>query len=375
MLTTIFSTGLATDVQQDIKAVGAKIRVISENANNIYAAGANVSIEGKVNEDIWVAGAIVDIEVDTDGDLHAAGARVNLNGTVNGTARIAGADLKIDAVIEESLNAAAASIVISENTKLDDESSLAAALIEFHGTAHDDLKLYADEVVFSGHANNSITIEARNVRLEETARIEGDLIIRSSEEPVISSSAAVAGKVTQTGLEDSEFFKDKEDEFDGRGFFILLSTSIFLLGLILVLFTRSFTEQAITTLRLKPGRSFLSGLLVFFGVPFFVFIAMISFIGIPIGVATLLLLPFLLILGLTTTSLGISDWLLNKKNEAKKTGQRLLLLLVGVILLIVIGVIPFIGGLLIFIALLLGLGATAVTFISRLSDKSKEAIA
>lgn len=374
MLTGAFSILLALDTEQDIRAAGAKIKIISEDATNIYAAGARVTIEGKAKQDIWVAGALVDIDVETDGDLHAAGSQVSVKGKVTGKARIAGANLKIDAEIGEVLNAAAASIEISENAKLPLGSSLAAALIEFRGVANDNLSLYADEVVFSGQASGSVTIEGRKVQLDETAHIEGSLTIRSSEEAVISPKATVVGKLTQTGLEDSEFFKGYEDDSDGRGFFLLLSTSVFLLGLILVIFARGFVEQGITLLRTQPGRSILWGLVVFFGIPIFAIVTMVTIIGIPIGVATLLLLPFLLILGFTTTALGISDWILNRKSESKKTGQRLLLLAAGVVLFIIVGFIPFIGGLLVLLALLFGLGASAVTIGRRLSGKSVEVV-
>lgn len=374
MLIGAFSMLLASGTKQDIRAAGAKIKIISENAMNIYAAGARVSIEGKVKQDIWAAGALVDIDTETNGDLHAAGSRVSVKGKITGKARLAGADLKIDAEIGEVLNAAAASIEIFENAKLPPRSSLAAALIKFRGVANDNLSLYADEVVFSGQASGSVTIEGRKVQLDETAYIEGSLTIRSSEEAIISPKAMVVGKLTQTGLEDSEFFKGHEDDSDGRGFFLLLSTSVFLLGFILVIFARGFVEQGITLLRTQPGRSILWGLVVFFGIPIFVIVTMVTIIGIPIGVATLLLLPFLLILGFMTTALGISDWILNRKSEPKKTSQRLLLLAAGVVLFVIVGFIPFIGGLLVLLALLFGLGASAVTIGRRLNGKSVEVV-
>ena len=90
--------------------------------------------------------------------------------------------------------------------------------------------------------------------------------------------------------------------------------------------------------------------------------------------ATLLLLPFLLILSFTTATLGVSDWLLNRKSEFKKTGQRLLLLAAGVIILVIVGFVPFLGGALIILAMILGLGSAAVTLGSRLSRNSIEAV-
>ena len=364
-----FTTVSATKEIEDIKAAGARVNVTSEDATNVYAAGARVNIKGTVKQDIWAAGALVNIDTKTDGDIHAAGSRISIMGKVAGKARLAGADVKIDAVIGEELNVAAASINIFENAKLPSNTSLAAALIEFNGTAGNDLRLYADEVIFSGKASGPVTIEGHNIQLDDTAQIEGDLTIRSSQEALISPNATIVGEIIKTGLEDSEFFKDKEDA-DGQGFFLILSTSIFLLGLILILFLREFVEHNIKTFRTQPTKSFLWGLVVFFGIPIFVVITLITIIGLPIGVATLLLLPFLVILGFTTTTLGVSDWLFNRTNATKKTGQRILLLLAGVIIFAILGLVPFVGGLLIFLALLFGLGVSSVTIGRHLSTKT-----
>ena len=366
LLNGLFTSVLASDPKQDIKFVGANVSIMTEEVNNIYAAGARVSIEGKVKENIWVAGALVDVDTEIDGDLYAAGSKVSVKGIVTGKARAASADLRIDAEINEVLYAAAASIEVSANTKLPSHSTLAAAYIEFDGTAGDNLSLYAEEIEFSGQTSGSVTIEGRYVELDETVHIGGDLIIRSSEEALISQDATIVGTLTQISLEDSKFFKAHEDDSDDLGFSLLLATSVFLLGLILIIFARGFVEQGITMLRTQPVRSILWGLVVFFGLPIFVILTIVTIFGIPIGVAVLLLLPFLLILGFTIAALGVSDLILNRNNESKKIRQRLLLFGAGVILFVILGFIPFLGGVLIFVALLIGLGAAAVTLGHRL---------
>ncbi len=354
IFTVALPTVSATDGNDDIKAAGAKIRIISKDSTNIYVAGARVTIEGTVKKNIWVAGALIDIDTETNGNLHAAGSRVNLYGKVNGKARLAAADLKIDADIGQALNAA-------------------AALIEFGGTAKDNLNLIADEVIFSGQTSGSVLIEGRKIQLTDTAHIEGNLIIRSDDKAIISPNATVAGKLTQTGLDNSEFFRKYEDD-DDRGFFLLLSSSVFLLGVILIIFARGFVEQGINNLRTHLSRSILWGLILFFCIPILSIVIMISIIGIPIGLATLFLLPFLLILSFTTATLGISDWLLNRNREPKSIGQRLLFLPVGVIILVILSFIPLLGGLLILIAMLLGLGSSAITLGNRLDTSSIEAV-
>ena len=368
----LFTSAIASNSENDIKAAGAKVRISSEDANNIYAAGARVTIEGKAKENVWVAGALVDIDSETDGDLYAAGSQVSVKGKIIGKARIAAADIKIDAQVGEVLNAAAASIEISENAKLPANSSLVAALIEFDGTANGSLNLYADEIVFSGQASGPVLIEGHKIQLDESALIEGSLTIRSSEEAIISPNAKITGKLTQLGLEDSKFFKEYGDDSNGGEFLLLLSASIFLLGLILIVFARGFVEQSISLFRTHPGQSIIWGLVVFVSIPIFTIVTMVTVIGIPIGVSTLLLLPFLLVLGFTVATLGVSDWILNRSSEPKKTVQRLLLFAIGVITLGIVGFVPLIGGLLIWLALLFGLGAASVTLGNRLSTNSIE---
>ena len=243
-------------------------------------------------------------------------------------------------------------------------------MIEFRGTVKDNLSLYADEVIFSGQAAGSVTIEGRNVQLSETAHIDGDLTIRSSNKAVISPNATVVGKLTQTGLENSAFLKKHEHDSNGRGIILLFSFSIFLLGLMLFIFARGFMEQSITMLRKQPVRSILWGLFIFLAVPIFMVVTMITVIAIPISVATFMLLPFLLILGFATATLGISDWIFNRNNKPGKLSYRLLLLAVGVVILVILGFIPLIGGLLIFLILLLGLGAATATLGYRLKATS-----
>ena len=354
-----FSILLVTE-EEDIRASGARIKIIAGNAVNFYAAGARVTVEGKAKQDIWAAGALVDIDAETNGDLYAAGSRVNVKGKVTGKARVAGAELKIDAEIGKALNAAGATIEISESAKLADNSSLAGALIEFRGSAEDNLNLYGDEVVFSGHAFGSVNFEGRKVHLTENARVEGNLTIRSSEKADISPSATIAGELIQTNILDS--MKEDKGVFAGHGFALIISVSVFILGLILVIFERGFVEQGISMLRSQPFSSLLWGLVVFFGIPIF-------------GVAALLTMPFLLLLGYTVAALGVSDWLLNRSGKFKETGQRLLLLAAGVAMFAILRLVPFLGSFLIFLIVLFGLGAAVVTIGSRLRGRSVEATA
>jgi cytoskeletal protein CcmA (bactofilin family) len=315
---------------------------------------------------------LVDIDAESGGDLHAAGSRLSVNGTVTGEAWLAGAEVKIDAVITKALKAAGAWIDVTESAEIGADSSLAAALIEFHGTAQDNLSLYGDEVVFSGQASGAVTIKGREVRIADNARIEGDLNIQSMETADVAPTATVVGKVTQTSLTDWEVGEEDNGVFAGFGGILFFAAGIFLFGLMLVIFMRGSVEQGIKVLRSQPGKSILWGLATFFGVPLLAVLVMVTVIGIPIGLATLFILPLLLLLGFTTGVFGLSDWLLNRSGEGKETGQRLLLLLAGVVIYVILSLIPFLGTLFVIFVLLIGLGAAVVTVGCRLASRANE---
>ncbi len=355
----------------DVNEAGATVEITADNAANIHAAGARVNIGGIARDDVRAAGAIVNIDVESGGNLHVAGSQVNINGKVTGEAWLAGAEVKIDAVTGKALKAAGAWIEVVESSEVGAESSLAAALIEFRGAAGNNLKLYGDEVVFSGQASGDVTIKGRTVSVAEDASVQGGLTIQSVEKADIAPAATIAGDITQTALTKEDFDKG-EGAFDGIGGALVFAIGVFLFGLILVVLARSSVEQGISVLRSHPGKSILWGLFVFIGLPLLAIISLVTVVGIPIGVTVLLTLPFLFLLGFTATAFGLSDWLLNRSGEPKTMGPRLLLLAVGVIVVIVLGFVPVVGGLIIIFALLFGLGAAVVTIGQRFSNKYTE---
>ena len=354
--------------EDDINLAGARVDIAADDASSIHAAGALVTIRGKASQDIMAAGARVDIDAEAGGDLNAVGSRLSVEGEIMGEAWLAGAELKIGAVTGSALKAVGAWIEIVEGARLGPDSSLAAALVEFRGLAGDNLRLEGDEVVFSGLASGSVAIDGGKVRITEEAKIDGHLTVRSREVADISPAATIAGDVTPIVSKDSDSDGEQEESSIGLGSALIFGGSTFLLGLVLVFFTRGSVEETIATLRYQPGRSILWGLAVFVGVPVAAVVAIVTVVGIPMGVVALLAFPFLLLLGVTATVLGVSDWILNRSAEPKDTGERLLIFVGGVAIFAIISLVPVLGALSVMMAVLFGLGATSVTVQDRLAE-------
>lgn len=353
--------------ERDINVARSRVNVSADDVASVRAAGAQVTITGTVRDSIMAAGALVDIKASTGGDLSVAGAQVNVEGDIGGQARLAAADLKFSAKAHGSLNGFAASIEIVEGARVGPNSSLAAALVDFRGGADDNLSVSGDEVVFSGQASGSVVIEARKVRITDKAKIDGDLTIRSIEAADIATTATIGGDLAQS-ISETPSSDEQETETRLSSTFAF-AVSTLLLGFMILLFAGASAEQAIVMMRSRPGWSMLWGLAAFLGVPIAALLAMVTIVGIPIGLFALLAYPFVLLLGVAAAILGVSDFLFNRSAELKSTRQRLLYLFAGVAMLAVASLIPFLGRFVLIGTLLLGLGAAAVTIQDRLSAR------
>ena len=99
---------------------------------------------------------------------------------------------------------------------------------------------------------------------------------------------------------------------------------------------RSFVEQAISQVREAPLRSVLFGLAVVILVPLFAVILMVTVIGIPLSLLTLLAFPLMLFVGWVVAAFAVGDWILNRGRAQRSFGSRLLLLLAGLLLITLI---------------------------------------
>lgn len=118
-----------------------------------------------------------------------------------------------------------------------------------------------------------------------------------------------------------------------------------------------------STIARHPGRSLLAGLALLFTVPPVAVLCMVTVIGLPIGLALFLLYPLLLLLGYLGTAFFVSRRIavaVTKQSEPLGGKKQLLYLAVALLLLSLALAVPFFGGLVLFLAVIVGMGGFAV---------------
>jgi cytoskeletal protein CcmA (bactofilin family) len=320
--------------------------------DDYYAAGSKVDVDADIAGDLVVAGGDLFIGNHVQADVIAAGGTINLRGQVADDVRVAGGEITIDANIADDLIAAGGEIRVTSATDVGGDAWLAGGEVTIDGTINKDLYVGAGNIQIGGTIHGNVTLEAGEIHILKNAIIDGNLHYKSPQKATISPDARIAGTIT---------YEETEWEQPHRGYGIFFSLTMLVASIVLFLLFPGFTVSAARRVSAQPWQSLGLGLLLLIITPLIVVLLVSIVLGVWVGLSVMALYLVALPIGFLISCFFLGDWgagLLQKDVSTK--GRRILSVAIVIILLGLIQIIPFIGGLLIFVLLLFGLGATVL---------------
>jgi hypothetical protein len=228
-------------------------------------------------------------------------------------------------------------VVINDNAVI--EGDVDDALVVVRGTA-----------TVNGNVSGDIFVVEGTLNLSESATVDNVTLVRSDLNR--ADGATITGD-----LEENANYSEL-----GWGaaifsivFWIGLTIAILLASLlVMALFGRQI-RQAAETITARPLETGVTGLATWVILPIVAILAFVTIIGIPVGLGILLVvMPLLGLMGYIVASYWLGAKLGSMMNL--RVGPYALLI-IGLVLLQLVGLIPWFGGLLAFIATLMGTGA------------------
>jgi cytoskeletal protein CcmA (bactofilin family) len=219
------------------------------------------------------------------------------------------------------------------------------------GRVTGDLIAVSAPVRLVGVVEGDVITVADRLVLGPGGRIQGDLLY-GDEQPVIAVPAAVRGDTEKLD------FGDVVSPFGAvvgwLALWLAFTVSSLALGLLLLWLAPRALDAASWVARTATGPAIGIGLAVFFGIPAAAVLALVTLVGIPLGIGLLLAMLPLYAIGYVT-----SGYLLGRAIVRAPRG-RVPAFLAGWAILRAIALVPVLGGIVWFGAAVFGLGALTV---------------
>ncbi len=322
--------------------------------DDLYLAGAEVELQATVNGDVTVAGGELRLEGDIRGDVMAAGGKVSLSASVSDDVRLAGGELNVSRPVGDDVIAAGGRIRLDREATVGGRAWLAGGDIRVDNTIAQELRAVGGRITIHGQIQGDVYLQGDHLVIGPGAVITGKLYTKGPREARIADGARIDGGVSHTPVE----VPVKQIVARLVGVAAVLLLSLMLTGIVLYLMFPNFAVRTTQSLRESPWPCLGFGVAVFAVTPAVVLILLMTGIGVWLALLLLAAYLIMLLLGYLTGVLFVGDSglrLIGKKTPGKLA--RVVAFCVALILLVIIGAIPLLGGLIFWLVLIGGMGA------------------
>lgn len=317
------------------------LAVAPASAQSVRGGGTVTVPAGTVHEgDLSVVSGSVVIDGTVDGSLQGIAGSVVVTGTVTGDVEAAAGSMTIRGTVEGNVESATGSVSILEGARVGGNVEAGSGSLSIAGTV----------------AGN-VRADVGSLTVAETANIGGDLTYATE-----SFSIADGAEITGTTRQVDSLAVDVGVPFVGFGDVgALFATSVFaffgflvnlLLGGVLLFAAPRFADRVTDAGRSETLETSVFGLVAFVGIPIALVLLAITIVGLPLSLAGIFAYLLLLWVAFVYGALIVGTWLLSLAGYDSRLGGLVVGLLVPAVLALV-----FLGDILSFIYLILGLGA------------------
>ncbi|WP_421858902.1 hypothetical protein [Oricola sp.] len=346
---------VAETIGGDVYSSGADVALSSGSSRNAFVSGFSASLDSEVAGDGHVMGFDVDARSSTGGDLYAIGASVSVTGDVG-----------------RDLTASGFTVRLREGGRVAGNARISGGSVKVFGPIGGSLVAAAGRIEIDAVIEGDVRIVAGEVSFGDDARIDGKLVYSSPSSVKIPDSVIDPERVTYSKITRPETFEDLHGQF-GDGWsvwpsffvilfgFVLTIAFLVMIAAVLLAVIPASADRARQQASEGAGASMLAG---FFGLAMLVGLVPVSamtLIGIPLIPVALLLVAAVWIagylLGVYAVSLRVAGAFGGSPDNRL---SELAVLAAGLVAFAILNFVPFIGWLINFAVVLLGLGAIAI---------------
>jgi hypothetical protein len=330
--------------------------------SDYFGAGGFVNLTDPVEGDAFLAGGQVATAGEVGGDLVAAGGQVSIGGSVGDDLYAAGGDVKVDSMVRGNARVGGGDIAVGPATVIAGSATLVGGRVNFEGDSHGYLHISGGTVTIDGIVHGDAEVRSEELVLGPETRIGGRLAYWGPTAPVVPEGAVITGGVEFHEATHGDYMHQHHGPMHHAVHWFghtLWFAGVFFVGALFLILFPGFSSRAADTVGREPLQSAGLGFAALACVPFLAVVLLITIIGIPLALLLVPLYLLLLFLGWIVATLFVGQRGLAALRGARPatTGWHLLELLLGLVALALLRHLPFVGGLIAFVALIAGMGA------------------
>jgi cytoskeletal protein CcmA (bactofilin family) len=376
---------------------GEDVAVTEEETvvEDLVLFGSSASVGGYVESDVIAFAKSIDVLGTINQDLMGAAETIELTGQVGDDMRVGARYLNVRGLVGDDLIAFCQRLTLSENGRVGGEAQAWCQQAEFNGDVDGNLRIGCESAHIRGHVGGNLSVDAHSINV--AGAVDGDANLKA-EAITLMPGAIIAGNLKYTSanqielqegarvLGETNWHRPEVEEkpsrkavLEGLGalkLFLNLAMLVgqIVVGLFLIGLSRKHATRIANSLTGHPWKSLGLGFVLAIFVPIASLILMLTIIGLPLGIIALLLYLIAWYLSPVVVGLTLGGKIVGafKKDRA---GPMIGGLILGLIILRAISLVPGLGWLFMFLVILFGLGALALSKQQALAEAKEKGVA
>lgn len=348
----LFGILLTTNVHAAARFEGSDASYVRSGETvdgSAYLAGTSVRVEGTINGDLYCAGKDIIITGTVNGDVLCGGMTLIVGGTVTGNIRLAGNSVTVSAQTAGSATIYGSTVTIESAATIGRDATIGGSDVLVNGAVGRDVIGTGSTVTLNGQVARNVEGEYGSLVIGNDAAVGGFLHYASTNDAVVNGKVAGGTERFEPHNYKGNRASMVSDMF-AAVFMLLCWVLLVAVALQIVLPKKTKTVTTLTPRQAALVTAL--GFLSIAGLPVLAGLLIISVVGIPLAVITVLVWCLLL-----AVSVGVAAIYLGQMLFARRPINAVLATVLASLVLVALMLIPFVNLLVFVVAVSFGVGA------------------
>ena len=357
---------IRSQVTGDVVAMAGDLKIGDAISGDVIAAGGRVETTGRVDGEVIVMGGSVDLDSAIAGNVLVTAGAVEVQNRIDGDLKVVGGRISAEGAVGGNLMMTGGNVELEDDARIAGNAWAFGGRVEIEGIVGGDLRVAGRRVEIGGEIRGDAHIDALELKILKTAKFLGNVTYRSPNKADIDGDAQFVGDVTFIQSEEPRHAVGAAFATAG-GAVLILVLAFILLGAAQVLILPDVSFAAAGTIGGEPWKAIGIGFAMLVAAPFAIVLLMSTVVGIPLGLVLGAIYLVMLALGFVVSGLAVGrkglSWI--SRDWGQSAWGRIGIVAVGLFVIAIVALIPFLGVLIVLIAVCVGTGALAVQVVRR----------